>query len=243
MPQPTARPEPAGPSQAGPSIWELPEHGQRGPRPRFSRAQIAAAAVAIADRDGLGRVTVREVAAELGMATMTLYGYVPAKDHLAQLMIDELAREYAYPAAPAAGRVAAIVALAAQARDIARRHPWLGQLTARGPAIPGPNGLRYLDYFLGLLAGSGLDTASRLELIALISGFATMYGALSATPAAQSRAPAAALVTAAASGKYPHLTAALAGAGPPRSDEEVFQSCIARLVDAMSAGEQDRPAT
>lgn len=43
--------------------------------------------------------------------------------------------------------------LAGQARDIARRHPWLAGLMQR-PVPPGPNGLRYLDYFLGPAAAT-----------------------------------------------------------------------------------------
>ncbi len=38
----------------------------------------------------------RRLAAELGIAVMSLYNYVPAKDYLAQLMTDQLAGEYAY---------------------------------------------------------------------------------------------------------------------------------------------------
>ena len=49
--------------------------------------------------------------------------------------------------------------LARQAREIARRHPWLAGLMQR-PMLPGLNGLRHLDYFLGQLAGSGLDTGA-----------------------------------------------------------------------------------
>src|SRR6202050_2674633 len=128
------------------SIWDLPEHGTRGPRPRHDRAAITAIAVRIADAEGLEAVTMRRVAGELGMAVMSLYNYVPAKDHLAQLMIDQLAGEYAYPLTPAADPQAGIADLASQAREIARRHPWLGGLMQR-PLPPGPNGLRYLDYF------------------------------------------------------------------------------------------------
>jgi AcrR family transcriptional regulator len=87
----------------------------------------------------------RRVASALGIATMSLYNYVPAKDHLVQLMVDQLAGEYSYPAAPADQRQA-IAELARQGRDIARRHPWLAGLLHR-PSPPGPNGLRYLDYF------------------------------------------------------------------------------------------------
>src|SRR6266487_4120152 len=43
----------------------------------------------------------RRVAGELGIAVMSRYNYVPAKEHLAQLMTDHLAAEYAYPGPPA----------------------------------------------------------------------------------------------------------------------------------------------
>ena len=121
------------------SIWDLPERGARGPKPRHDRAAIAAAGVRVADAEGLDAVTMRRVASELGLATMSLYNYVPAKEHLAQLMIDRLAGEYAYPARPAADQRAAIADLARQARDIARRHPWLPGLLHR-PVPPGRTG-------------------------------------------------------------------------------------------------------
>ena len=86
------------------SIWDLPERGARGPRPRHNRAVIAATAARIADAQGLDAVTMRRVASELGMATMSLYNYVPAKGHLAQLVIDHLAAGYAYASLPAPTR-------------------------------------------------------------------------------------------------------------------------------------------
>jgi AcrR family transcriptional regulator len=197
--------------------------------------------VHIADTEGLDALTMRRVASALGIATMSLYNYVPAKDHLAQLMIDHLAGEYAYPQVLPADRRSAVTDLARQARDIAWRHPWLPGLLHRPPP-PGPNGLRYLDYFLGLLADSGLDTGAKMEIIAMISGFATMYGGMQAAlardragtgigAAEQAAAQMRAFARAAASGQYPHLAAALAVAGPARDDDGIFESCILRLVD------------
>lgn len=60
-------------------IWARPERSGRGPRPAYSRADIAAAAVRIADEEGLDAVSMRRVAAELGCGTMSLYNYVPAR--------------------------------------------------------------------------------------------------------------------------------------------------------------------
>jgi AcrR family transcriptional regulator len=200
--------------------------------------------VRIADAEGLEAVTMRRVASELGIAVMSLYNYVPAKDHLAQLMADQLAGEYVYLVTPAPDPRAAIADLARQARDIARRHPWLAGMMQR-PMPPGPNGLRYLDYFLGLLAGSGLDTGAKLEIIAMISGFATMYGAMQAAlpaerpgTAQQNAAQVQALAAAAASGRYPSLAAALAAGGPPRSQDDIFGSGIERLTGLAGPGLQ-----
>ncbi len=80
--------------------------------------------------------------------------------------------------------------------------------------VIGPNELRYLDCFLGLLAGSGLDTSTKMTVIALINGFAIMYGGMEATLASQQAstgvspdqhlaAQVAAMVSAAATGQYP----------------------------------------
>jgi AcrR family transcriptional regulator len=227
---------------AAASVWDLPEHGTRGPRPRHDRAAITAIAVRIADAEGLEAVTMRRVAGELGIAVMSLYNYVPAKDHLGQLMADRLASEYVYRVAPGPDPRAAIADLAGQAREIARRHPWVGGLMQR-PLPPGPNGLRYLDYFLGLLAGSRLDSGAKLEVIAMISGFATMYGVMQAALPAegtgaveQNAAQIQAFARAVASGRYPNLAAALAAGGPPRSHDDIFGSCIERLIDLAGPG-------
>jgi AcrR family transcriptional regulator len=228
-------------------IWALPERGDRGPKPRHSRAEIAAAAIRIADTEGIAAVTMRRVAAELGAGTMSLYNYVPAKDHLVQLMADQAAGEYLYPGRPPQDSRAAIADLARQGRDIARRHPWLPAVLHRPPPM-GPGTLRYIDYFLGLLARTGLDTAAKMEVIAIINGFALMYGAMQAalgderahtgiTEQQQQAAPVADLVAAASSGSYPNLAAALAApAARPRTEDEIFDSCVMRLIDGALAG-------
>lgn len=81
---------------------------------RYDRAAIASIAVRIADAQGLDGLTMRQVASELGIATMSLYNYIPAKDHLAQLIIDKIAGEYTYPPHPPARKRAAIADLASR---------------------------------------------------------------------------------------------------------------------------------
>jgi AcrR family transcriptional regulator len=244
-PQPNA--SPSGSPGAPVPIWELPERGERGPKPRHSRAAIAAAAVALADAEGIDAVTMRRMAADLGMGTMSLYNYVPTKDHLVQLMIDQVGGEYRYPRRPPADNRAAIVDLARQGRDITQRHPWLPRVMHRPPAM-GPNAVRYIEYFLGLLADSGLDTGAKMEVLALVNGFAISYGGMQAalgeerartgiTAQEQAEAQVAPLVSAVATGRYPNLAAALgAPAPPPRDAADIFESCIMRLIDGALGG-------
>ena len=186
----------------------------------------------------------RAVAAELGMAPMSLYNYVPTKDHLIQLMIDMIAAEYRYPDPQNPDKRAAIADLARQGRAITRRHPWLPDAIRR-PAVLGPNGLRYVDCFLGLLAGSGLDTTAKMEFVSLINGFAIMYGGTEATLASTGVSPdqhqavqVAAMVSAATSEWYPNLAAALAVGEPSRvrDADEVYDSVVYRLIDGLLAG-------
>jgi len=248
-PQPSASPSASASGSPGAPvpIWELPERGERGPKPRHSRAAITAAAVALADAEGIDAVTMRRMAAELGMGTMSLYNYVPTKDHLVQLMIDQAGGEYRYPRRPPADNRAAIVDLACQGRDITQRHPWLPRVMHRPPAM-GPNAVRYIEYFLGLLADSGLDTGAKMEVLALVNGFAISYGGMQAALAEerartgitlqeQAEAQVAPLVAAIATGRYPNLAAALgAPAPPPRDAADIFESCVMRLIDGALGG-------
>ena len=236
------------------SIWDVPEYGGRGPRPRHSRAAIAAAAVSLADAEGIDAVTMRRVAAGLGMGTMSLYNYVPSKEHLVQLMIDQVSGEYRYagspPGRPRADRRAAILDLARQGRDITRRHPWLPRVMQRPPVF-GPGALRYIEHFLGLLSGSDLDTGAKMEILGMVNGFAISYGGVQAAQAEerartgvteeeQAAVQVTSLVSAAASGRYPQLAAALAGPPPPPRDaDEIFDRCILRLIDGALGGPPD----
>lgn len=61
------------------------------PRPRsLTSTRIATAAIAVVDRDGLDALSMRTVAGELGMGTMSLYRYVADRAELEQLVVDEV---------------------------------------------------------------------------------------------------------------------------------------------------------
>jgi AcrR family transcriptional regulator len=72
-------------------LWGTVQPPTRGPKPALTLAHIVHTAVDVADADGLAAVSMRRVAEELGFTTMSLYRYVPSKEHLLELMIDAAA--------------------------------------------------------------------------------------------------------------------------------------------------------
>ena len=66
-------------------------------KPRFTREELAAAAIRIADAEGFAAVSMRRIAADLDSGTMTLYHYVKTKDELLSLVVDEVMGEVVVP--------------------------------------------------------------------------------------------------------------------------------------------------
>ncbi|MFE9576239.1 TetR/AcrR family transcriptional regulator [Nocardia sp. NPDC006044] len=155
-------------------LWrhELPPRpGARGPKPAVSVDAVVDAAVALADRDGYAKVSIRAVAAELGLRPMSLYTYVPSKDALTVLMVDAVADEDApIPAdLPVRERMAGI---ARQARAELIAHPWLLEVSPWRQVI-GPGRMRRYERQLAALDGIGLPDVELDRVIAVLSEFAT----------------------------------------------------------------------
>jgi AcrR family transcriptional regulator len=138
----------------------------------FDREQIAEAALAVLDRDGLPALSMRAVADELGTGAMTLYNYVTDRVELEALVVDAVSAQIRLP--PPGGdwrkRVHAIglaIAAAVQA------HPGVVplMLTRRSTA---PEALRPAEALLEALNEAGLSATQRLvafrTLLAVITG-------------------------------------------------------------------------
>jgi len=222
------------------SIWTRPERAARGPAPEHSRAEIAAAAAALADGSGLAAVTMRSAAAAVGTAPASLYRYVATRDELVELMVDQVYGEYRYTT-PEPGRpVASLLELAQQGRAIYHRHPWLLDVPATG-SLPGPNAVAFIEHTLAMLAGTGLTGPEQLETIGLFSGAVRL---VAQTEIGQQRAGqditqwqnslAGYLIHLTAGGQHPHLAAALAEAPAPA--EPLFDRAMTRILTGLLPG-------
>ncbi|MFF2147889.1 TetR/AcrR family transcriptional regulator [Kitasatospora sp. NPDC058190] len=229
------------PPEAPELIWLRPERTGRGPRPAHSRESIAAAAIGIADTEGLDAVSMRRVAAALGAGTMSLYNYVPKKEHLLDLMLDAVTGEYRLPPEPSGDVRADLARLAHEQLAIFRRHPWLPALVLARPSI-GPNALRYTDHFLAVTAPTGLAGGARMEAMALFNGFICQFAQYEQTAAAGAKwqtEMVGYLTQAAMSGAYPHLAQAFATAGPPADPDQAFDRTLDRVIHAILAPAMD----
>src|SRR5690349_11005862 len=106
-------------------LWRTAQRPTRGPKPTLTLDDVIAAGVAVADREGLPALSMRKVAEELRVATMSLYTYVPTKAELIDLMFDAVVGETtADPGPPAASWREAVEGSARAAWELRHRHPW-----------------------------------------------------------------------------------------------------------------------
>ncbi|GAA2901633.1 TetR family transcriptional regulator [Actinoplanes cyaneus] len=98
-------------------------HGRTGRPPVTSRPEILAAARRLIDADGWEKVTVRRLAAELGIGATTLYHHVRDKDELLVLVLSEYARQVPLPVLPEDPRERIVVA-ATTIRQALAGWPW-----------------------------------------------------------------------------------------------------------------------
>ena len=124
---------------------------QRAP---LSRAAIVAAAITVADSEGVAALSMRRLARGLGYEVMSLYNHLTNKEELLSLMVDSVAAEID-PADPSIAPLQAVRAIAVATRRALGRHPWAPELWLR--YLPGPERTRVMEDLLRLLADSGLS--------------------------------------------------------------------------------------
>ncbi|MGX5697051.1 TetR/AcrR family transcriptional regulator [Agromyces soli] len=151
--------------------WGVAAHPQRGPKRELSIERIVEAAVAIADAEGLGAVSMSRVAASLGFTTMSLYRYVTSKDDLILLMqegaITPPVPDEAAPRSWREGVTAWVLALRAAYRE----HPWLVDIPISGAPIT-PNSLLLVDWFLREVRELPLSDGEKMSTLLLLTSYA-----------------------------------------------------------------------
>ncbi|KRC64269.1 hypothetical protein ASE12_05500 [Aeromicrobium sp. Root236] len=152
-------------------LWGRREVGRRGPKPGLNVDAIVAAAVDIANAEGLAAVSMARVAKAVGFTTMSLYRYVTNKDELLQLMWNASAdgvMEFELEGDTWRSR---LLSWAMAQREAITRNIWIVQMPMATPPLA-PNSLRWMEVGLEALDGTGLDDGDKMRILGLISSHA-----------------------------------------------------------------------
>jgi AcrR family transcriptional regulator len=141
---------------------------------RIGRDAILDAALALADKEGLDAVSMHAVARRLGVSAMALYRHMDGKDALLDGLVERLLTSFSPP--PSDGPWdQRLNVMAADMREVARRHPAVFPLLLTRPAVT-PAAQQVRNSVRGALREAGLTevVAARAErlLSTAVFGFA-----------------------------------------------------------------------
>ncbi|NMN98698.1 TetR/AcrR family transcriptional regulator C-terminal domain-containing protein [Antrihabitans stalactiti] len=134
------------------------------PAPTLTKERIVAAAIAIADAEGLAALSMRRVASDIGVATMSLYRHVDDKDGLLLLMLDSVFDELGFPADPPADSRGKLEVAFTTLWAMFRKHPWLAPALSLTRPQPIPRGMAHTEWVLQALDGQGLDLHEKFTI-------------------------------------------------------------------------------
>jgi AcrR family transcriptional regulator len=138
----------------------------------LSRERVLRAAMVVADTAGVRALTIRTLAAELGVTPMSVYYYVANKSEILDGIVDVVFSEIELPPGDGDWR-SEIRRRANSARQVLSRHAWaIGLLESR--KTPGPATLRHHDAMIGTLREAGFSVEMTAHAYALLDSY--VYG-------------------------------------------------------------------
>ncbi|MGK8524893.1 TetR/AcrR family transcriptional regulator [Nocardia asteroides] len=227
-------------------LWAGGRRSGRGPRPALSLDRIVVSAMAIADAEGIGALSMQRVAKQLGAATMSLYRHVPGKDELIALMLDATMSQP--PDLPRGDWRAAVELWARRTRELYIRHPWVLAVSASNRCM-GPNEAAWGEAAMGALIDAGLPPHGVADIVLSIGAFVGGVARLAVDPT-QGRDAAghvgpildpAMIHQYGQPERYPALLAMLDAASAARdyemrdAAENVFEFGLGKLLDGIAA--------
>lgn len=215
-------------------LWQdaQPVRRERG----LSRERIVAAAVELADAEGLGALSMARLAERLGCGTMSLYRHVANKDELVTFMLSTAPGPP--PATDPTDWRGALTDWAVGLWDVYHRHPWILQAAAAGPPAD-PGQLAWLDAGLAALGGTGLAEQDKLAAVMAVLHFVRGAAALDVEAERVDWPDYPALLRRVMdSSRFPALAAALEDGVFDRADGDPlaeFGSGLSQLLDGIAA--------
>ncbi|MFJ9125805.1 MULTISPECIES: TetR/AcrR family transcriptional regulator [unclassified Streptomyces] len=223
-------------------LWGTGARPSRGPKPGLTLDRIVEAAVEVADAEGIGAVSMRRLATDLGTGTMSLYRYVPGKAELLHLMLDRVQTPHEDPAALGDGTWrAAVATMARETLALYQRHPWLLQVNQARPVL-GPGALSGMEKMMARIKPMGLTDPELLSVLVMVDGYvsgvartrvyeqeAETTSGMTDTAFWEAQSPA--LEAAMTSGRYPVMASLSEDTFAPGFDH--FEFGLQRILDGL----------
>lgn len=227
-------------------VTDSPSTDNSSIRVPLSRERVLHAAVVVADAGGIGALTIRSLAQELGVKPMSVYHHVVNKDEILDGIVDLVFGEIELPSADGDWRTE-LRRRATSARRVLGRHPWaIGLLESR--TSPGPATLRHHDATIGTLRAAGFSVELTAHAYALLDsyvyGFALQEAALPFHGSENVTEIATPIMRHFSTGEYPHLvelaTEYVLRPGYDFGDE--FEVGLGLILDALAQWLPDSPS-
>jgi AcrR family transcriptional regulator len=227
-------------------IWGRPERAARGPAPSLSREEITAAAIRLADSQGIEAVSMRALGVELGVGAASLYRYVARKEELIDLMVDAVMGDDLEFEILGDWRED-MRSIARGLRAMTLRHPWMA-IHGAGTRNFGPNTVQRYEQALSAIDGLGLEIDEMLVMVETLDAFtrgrsledlseqeAVRRSGLDQAEWMQTQVPY--IESLIESGRYPLLTRVVLDARTPHDPEHLahgFEVGLERVLDGLA---------
>ncbi len=154
-------------------LWRGRERPAPGPKPALTLDQIVDTAIGVADADGLDALSMRRIARELDVGTMSLYRYVPGKAELLDLMLDRVSDPGTLlDGAEDRSWRETLEVSASGSRTLYLKHPWLIQVNWARPVF-GPNTVAGVEWVVAGLADLPLTDQEKVMVLTAVDAYVT----------------------------------------------------------------------
>jgi AcrR family transcriptional regulator len=200
---------------------------------------IVATALHIADEEGVDAVSMRRIATELRVGTMSLYHHVADKEELLELMADATSAELIVPGEILGDWREALRAIAHRTRDAFLRHPWLIDTAGTRPLVT-RNALRHVEQSIAIVVGLDVDRDTAVAMVMATDDYTIGHVFRQSRIAAGDRPFSAGrdgdrVRDLLATGEFPHLQRVFADEGEIAPPPDTFDAGLEWLFDGMQA--------
>ena len=213
--------------------------GAPGSRLGLSRERIVEGALELLDRDGLDAFNMRRLAAELGVGTMTVYGYFRGKDELLDAVVDVGGESIVRQVSEGGGAGSwkpRLRELMVGHHDSLTAHPGVVELRNRRPLLS-PGALALTEMGMRALRDSGFSNREAGRIYRILFVYTFGFCAFGPGPrSAPDRDASIAALRALPADRYPTLVDAAVEASESMADQTLYEVGLDALLDGLDPG-------